>query len=106
MVVAKLQEETQITARVLPQLLSCFTEEASLVREASVRSSRLEQSQSIGEYMATKFQSKDSNVVRSHSVENGLVLCAFKEGLLQFMQFVDENFPPAKDVPLPQVAHS
>lgn len=36
---------------------------ASLARETSTRSNRLEQSQSIGEYMAAKFNSKDSIVV-------------------------------------------
>ena len=36
---------------------------ASLARETSTRSNRLEQAQSIGEYMAAKFNSKDSIVV-------------------------------------------
>ncbi|CAL1136370.1 unnamed protein product [Cladocopium goreaui] len=72
------EEETTLE---IPAELAYVARKASLARETSTRSNRLEQSQSIGEYMAAKFNSKDSIV----------------EGLLQFVRFVDEHFPPTKN---------
>ena len=56
-------KEKQLLSCVASFLFRLIRKKASLALETSMRSNRLEQSQSIGEYMAAKFNSKDSVVV-------------------------------------------